>query len=170
MNNYTLMYKIILLSSIMHLFSCQINKENDKSAFVDKLKYCEISSIKIYKHCVPLNDSESNDTLVFVNCLIITNLSPKLLITKFNKVDSIYNKQEIYRYREFLLNYKYMNKEIIKHQNDLDIRIALLVEFQNKSVDTLSFVSKNAIQVNEYLVLDYSQKIKSIFQNKYDNN
>lgn len=148
------------------IYSCKNN--SGKLTFIEKINSDEIASIKIYRHCETLKDADSTNLLQDKPCHIIVNLSPRMLISDFNKVDSIVEKQEIQKYKNFLLNHNNTNLKDIELQDRLDIRIALLVEFKNGSIDTLSFIDKNKIQVNESIILEYPQKLVKVFQNKYD--
>lgn len=154
--------KLFIITLIINGCDLSVKELN----FIEKMSSKEIELIRIYRYCESLQTGESN-IAISAPCTFTINLSPERLITDFNKVDSINSKQEIIDYKNFLLKYSKQYQNNIKFKNNLDIRIVLLIEFENKSIDTLSFIEKNKIQVNESIILEYSNNIKAIFQNKY---
>ena len=163
----SLTHKIIILLFLIFtqgVYSCNTNGVSKN--FIEKLDSNEIKSIRIYRICNSLIVKTGFDLLDNV-CNYIINISPQRLIVDPNKVDSIYLKQEIFYYKNFLLKYDKQYQNEIRLQNNLDIRVGLLIEFDDRSIDTLSFITNKKIQVNEETVLGYSTDIKNIFQNKY---
>lgn len=130
--------------------------------FVKKLSSHQVNSIRIYNYCESLSVS---DSLLVFPCHSIVNMSPSRLIIPFNKVDSISDRHMIEKYKDFILKYDTLSYTIAL-KKDMDIRIALLLEFSDQEQDTLYFVGKNKIQVNEETVLQYKDNVKSIFHNK----
>ena len=159
----TRLLKLFIIAVI--IYSCNSLVKNLN--FTEKLNSTEIESIRIYRYCEPLQTGESNTLISSAPCTFTINLSPHRLITDFNKVDSIISKQEIIDYKGFLLKYDNQYQSNIQLQNNLDIRVVLLIKFEDKSIDTLSFIKKNKIQVNESVILEYPIDIKTIFRNKY---
>ena len=164
MKKYRFLLKKRLFIITLIIYSC--NSLVMKLNFIEKLNFLEIESVRIYRYCESLQTGESNSQ-IHAPCTFTINLSPKRLITDFNKVDSIISKQEIIDYKDFLSKYKKNYQSNIQLQNNLDIRVVLLIKFEDKSVDTLCFIEKNKIQVNESMILEYPIDIKTIFRNKY---
>jgi hypothetical protein len=142
--------------SIILFISCNIDKR--QLNFIEKLNLYQINSIKVYNFCEALLDT--NDISL---CSTFANIPPNRLIIPYNMVDSIYDRQKIKKYKDFILNYNTLSYDSIDISHNMDIRIALIVEFDNLKHDTLCFVGTNKIQVNEAIILDYENKIKSIF-------
>ncbi len=151
-------FKISFLSLFIIFFIIIYSCKNDDSNkdFIKKLNSKEITSIIIYAFCTPLYEIKDTN-LIFNVCNTVVNVSPERLISNFNKIDSITSKQEIMDYKNFFLNYDKQYPEEVRLKDNIDLRVVLLLNFENKSVDTLSFISNNQIQVNESTVQQFAK-------------